>query len=221
MRSSPILPALVLLVVAAGLPVRAERDDAAPITRIESSSDLVEDLEARAGSDRIRVVVEIPAGTDAKWELTEDGDSLVWEREDGALRVVRYLPYPGSYGLVPRTRQATADGGDGDPLDVLILGPALARGAVVEARPIALLRLRDDGERDDKILAVLAGTPLGEVRDLPELDERFPGVSAIVETWFRHYKGPGRIEVEGLADAQAAWQAIEAASAAYERDEDD
>ncbi|MDX1650340.1 MAG: inorganic diphosphatase [Myxococcota bacterium] len=220
MRRARLAPILLALALAAG-PAHAERKGDDPVTRLDASHDLLEDFEAQPGEGRIHVVIEIPAGTDAKWELTEDGDGLAWEREDGRLRVVSYLPYPGSYGAVPRTRQSAQEGGDGDPLDALILGPALARGAVVEARPVAILRLRDDGARDDKILAVVEGTPLGAVRDLPDLEERFPGVVTIVETWFRNYKGPGRVEVEGLEDAAAAREAVARAAEAYERDEDD
>jgi inorganic pyrophosphatase len=219
-RTALLLPGLAVLLLV-GTPAGATRDETGPITRLEASDDLLEDETAFAGDDRIHVVVTIPAGTDAVWSLTEDGDALLWEHEDGTPRVVHYLPYPGSYGAVPRTRRASGDGGSAGPLEALVLGPALARGAVVEARPIALLRLARRGVRGDTVLAVLPGTPLGEVRDLPELEERFPGVASIVQTWFRHAAGPEGAQVEGLEDADAARRAVEAASQAYEAAEED
>ena len=164
----------------------------------------------------VNVVVEIPAGTDAKWEVGEDG-ALRWEFKDGAPRVVRYLPYPGNYGMVPRTLLSEEQGGDGDPLDVLVLGPARERGSVVRASLVGVLTLLDDGAQDDKLLAVEAGTSLGHVRDLDQLEREFPGVTRIVETWFANYKGAGEIEVTGLGDGGRARAILGAASEAWAR----
>jgi inorganic pyrophosphatase len=82
----------------------------------------------------VNVVGEIPSGTTAKWEVAKPSGELRWELEDGEPRVVGYLGYPGNYGMLPRTLQSKATGGDGDPLDVIVLGPAVARGTVVRAR---------------------------------------------------------------------------------------
>ncbi len=70
----------------------------------------------------INVVVEIPTGTTAKWEVTKPDGKLQWEFKRGKPRVVKYLGYPGNYGMLPRTLLAKEDGGDGDPLDVIVLG---------------------------------------------------------------------------------------------------
>lgn len=165
----------------------------------------------------VHVVVEIPAGTNAKWQVSASGDSIDWEHEEGEPRVIHYLPYPANYGMVPRTLLPRELGGDGDPLDVILLGPALERGAVVRARPIGLLRLLDDGERDDKLLAVQMSGPLSEVTDLRSLDQRHSGALAIIETWFTNYKGPGRLESRGIGGAEEAIAAIREAGQYFER----
>lgn len=167
---------------------------------------------------RIHVVVEIPAGTTSKWEVDERDGAIRWEMKSGAPRVVRYLGYPGNYGMVPRTLLPKEAGGDGDPLDVIVLGPALERGAVASARVIGVLKLLDGGEQDDKLIAVLDGTPLAEARDIAQLDARFPGVTTIVETWFVNYKGPGEIESQGYASVAEARAALETAISAYARE---
>jgi inorganic pyrophosphatase len=151
----------------------------------------------------VRAVVEIPAGTSEKWEVVEDGRALAIERQDGQRRRIDYLPYPSNYGFIPRTRLTTDEGGDGDPVDVVILGPATPCGAVVDARIVGALRLLDDGEQDDKVLAVRPEAPLGDVHDLDELRDRYPGVLDILETWFVHYKGPGN-RSRGFVGAAAA-----------------
>ncbi len=212
LRCVVLLPFALLT---AGGPARAE-GPAPPPERIAAERNYLTGWPARNPDGTINVVVEIPAGTNAKWEATPSGDALAWERQEGRLRVVRYLPYPGNYGMVPGTLQDTATGGDGDPLDVLVLGEAAGRGNVVAARPVGVLRLLDGGERDDKILAVAPDGPLGDVRDLAELTTRYPGVTLIVETWFLAYKGPGRMQSRGFADRAAAEAAVREAAAAFE-----
>ena len=44
----------------------------------------------------INVVVEIPTGTNAKWEVQDDG-RMVWEIRDGKPRFIQYLGYPGRF----------------------------------------------------------------------------------------------------------------------------
>ena len=111
----------------------------------------------------INVVVEIPAGTNGKWEVTKPDGRLKWEFKNGRPRFVKYLPYPGNYGMVPRTLLPKELGGDGDPLDVIALGPTRRRGSVVKAKLIGVLKLLDGGEQDDKLLAVLINSPFSTV----------------------------------------------------------
>lgn len=181
-----------------------------------SEASFVDGYPAFPGGDEssalFHFVVEIPAGTNDKWEVDKATGGLRWEDRGGRPRVVEYLAYPGNYGMIPSTILPREIGGDGDPLDVLLLGPALDRGSVVLARPIALLRLLDGGERDDKILAVPESGPLSEVRDLATLDSKYRGVRTIVETWFVNYKGPGRMTSRGFADADEALAVVREAS---------
>jgi inorganic pyrophosphatase len=120
--------------------------------------------EARNKDGSVNVVVEIPTGTTAKWEVQEDG-RMVWELRAGEPRVVKYLGYPGNYGMIPRTLA-----GDDDPLDVIVLGPAVRRGSVVRANLLGVMKFLDDGERDDKLLAVLEGDPLSTAQDIEDLE---------------------------------------------------
>ncbi len=188
-----------------------------PYTMV-GSKNLFTDFAPRNPDGTITAVVEIPAGTTDKWEVVVTDGTLHWELEKGEPRVVKYLGYPGNYGMLPRTVLCEAEGGDGDPLDVVVLGPALERGAVVRARVLGTLRMRDRGERDDKLLAVIEGTALAEAQDLAELDLMFPGATAIVETWFRNYKGPGAVETDGCGGLDEAERLLASAIAAFERE---
>ena len=166
-------------------------------------------------NDHIAAVVEIPAGTSAKWELNHSGDGIVWEFREGVPRVVDYLPYPANYGVVPSTVLPEELGGDGDPLDILILGEALPRGTVTRVRVIGVLRMLDEGERDDKLLAVEIGGPLDDIGSVEELDARWHGASAAIESWFVRYDGPGVVESLGYAGADEARALIDAGVGAY------
>ena len=60
------------------------------------------------------------------------------------------MRYPGNYGFVPHTLSA-----DGDPIDVLVANTRpIVPGAVINVRPVGVLKMEDDGGGDEKIIAV-------------------------------------------------------------------
>ena len=181
---------------------------------IQGERNFLAGWEPKTADGSVRAVVEIPAGRLDKWEVKEVG-LLHWDVEDGKPRVVRYLGYPVNYGMVPRTVLSEAHGGDGDPLDILVLGPAVPRGSVVETRVIGMLLLTDRGEVDDKMLAVAKGTAFEDVEDIQDLERKFPGVTQIIESWFVHYKGPGKMAARGFAGRDEALATLDQAIADY------
>jgi inorganic pyrophosphatase len=108
----------------------------------------------------INVVVEIPAGTLEKWEVDKTDGKMKWEFVDKKPRIINYLGYPGNYGMIPGTLLSKELGGDGDPLDVIVLGPPVERGSIVKCKLIGVLYLLDRGEKDDKLIAILADAPI-------------------------------------------------------------
>lgn len=165
----------------------------------------------------INVVVEIPTGTTAKWEVDKTTGYLIWEFKDEKPRVVSYLGYPGNYGMIPQTLLPKELGGDGDPLDVIVIGPALPRGSVVKARVIGVLKLLDGGEQDDKLVAVLPKSDLGKVSSIEELNKEFNGITNIVEIWFSNYKGPGEMQSLGFAGEPEAQKVLKASIEEYSK----
>lgn len=96
------------------------------------------------------MVIEIPRGSANKYE---NGPDL------GVIRLDRVLPtawfHPGRYGFIPSSL-----GGDGDPLDGVILSTyPLLPGVVVDVRIIAVVDTQDEKGRDAKILGVVAEDP--------------------------------------------------------------
>lgn len=178
-------------------------------------------LDAFNEDGTVRAIVEIPTGTSAKWEVSKDDPKAVyWEYKNGAPRVVDYLGYPGNYGSIPGTALPKGLGGDGDPLDVLVIGQAAPRGEIVDVRVIGVLKMLDDGEQDDKLIAVLAAaSPFAHIESMAQLDAEYAGASQIIELWFTNYKGPdGGMVSQGFAGAETAREVLEAAAANFAAD---
>lgn len=100
--------------------------------------------------DPIPAIIEIPTGSKVKYEL---------DKRSGLLKVDRVLfssvHYPANYGFVPRT---FCD--DGDPLDILVYcQEPIVPLAVMRARVIGVMKMRDDKGEDDKLIAVHVDDP--------------------------------------------------------------
>lgn len=164
----------------------------------------------------VNAVIEIPAGTTAKFEVDDADGWLHWQRDrdHGGRREVDYLPFPVNYGMVPRT---LAD--DGDGLDIFVLGRGFERGAVAKTRVIGVLEMGEDDDRDDKLVAVPLDDDLkngfSELYSLDELDVRYPAVRNVIETWFSYYWGAGATRVRGWGDASEARATLERAKRGY------
>jgi inorganic pyrophosphatase len=130
-----------------------------------------------AAAGMVNGIIEIPKGTRAKYEL---------DKESGLLRLDRVLYssvyYPANYGFIPQTY---CD--DKDPLDILILSQTkVVPLCIVQAKIIGVMRMLDNGEADDKIVAVSNGDPsMNHYNDISELPMHI--VSEIM-SFFEDYK---------------------------------
>ena len=171
---------------------------------VESRINYLHDFQARNADGTINAVIEIPAGTNEKWEVSKKTGRPAPEYKNGKPRIVKYLGYPGNYGMIPQTLLSEKFGGDGDPLDILVIGGPLKRNDVVPVKLIGVLKFLDDGEQDDKLIAVLPGTALDQADSLDDLLTRFPGALKIIRIWFENYKGPGKMVFQGTGSRQEA-----------------
>lgn len=186
----------------------------------DSKHNLVHNRLARNADGTINVVIEIPAGTSEKWSVSPDGKSLLRDFTGETPRVIDYLPYPGNYGMIPRTLLRKEDGGDGSALDVMLIGPAVPRGATVRARSIGVIRVIDRGEQDDKILAVMQGPTMKGVYDVESLRLRYPGAAEILGTWWTHAHGKrSKADILGTGSRGQASAIIDFAIESYKSDE--
>lgn len=169
--------------------------------------DLLRDVEPLDGERVLSVVIENPAGTREKWEVDLRG-RLEPERRGGQRVEIEFLPWPVNGAMIPRTLLSRELGGDGEPLDVLVLGEALPRGSRVRVRAIGLLRVVDRLERDDKIIAVPEGGPFAAVDDVEDLGRDHPGVLEMLTTWYRFSRPGGGLVVQGYGSRGAAYRLV-------------
>ena len=154
----------------------------------------------------VRMIVEIPKNSANKYEY--DGNLGVF-RLDRAL----YSPmhYPGDYGFIPGTLAS-----DGDPMDVLVMveEPSFP-GCLIEVRPVGILNMIDQQEKDQKILAVPNRNPRYD--EIHTIDQIFPHVRREIEHFFTIYKElEGRVtHTQGLDGPREARRAIVESRNAY------
>ena len=99
----------------------------------------------RVTPDDFIAVIEIAKGSKIKYELDKQTGLIIMDR---ILHTSTH--YPANYGLIPRTYSD-----DSDPLDVLVLcSETLAPLTLVRCYPIGVIRMLDNGHRDDKIIAI-------------------------------------------------------------------
>ena len=116
----------------------------------------------RISPEKFTCVIEIQKGFKNKYEL---------DKSTGMLRLDRVLytstHYPANYGFIPRTYAE-----DNDPLDVLVLCQAnIVPMTLVDCMPIGMLRMIDEDENDEKIIAVPLNDPAyscyNDISELP------------------------------------------------------
>jgi inorganic pyrophosphatase len=153
--------------------------------------------------DDVNVIVEVPIGGEPiKYEMDKAAGTLVVDRF-----LHTPMRYPGNYGFVPHTLSD-----DGDPIDVLVANTRpIVPGAVINVRPIGVLKMDDEAGGDEKIIAV----------PVPKLTRRYENVVNYTDMpeitlqqirhFFEHYKDlePGKwVKVVGWGDAQEAKKLI-------------
>lgn len=170
---------------------------------------LIHDVAYKNADGAYHAVIEIPAGTNDKWTTDWDSGEIYHEQKDGKPRVIQFLAYPFNYGFIPQTYLGKAEGGDGDPLDVVLIAPQCPRASVQAVRVLGALELEERGEKDTKLISVLSEGMFSEITDLAALKSRYPGMLEMIHLWFDSYKGPGTFQFNGELSRESSETLIE------------
>jgi len=161
--------------------------------------------------EELYIIVEIPKGSNIKYELDLD---------TGLLKVDRILytamAYPYNYGIIPHTLMP-----DGDELDaVLLIRQAIYPGSIIIGRPIGMLEMEDEKGIDHKLIAV----PIEKIDPSYKAIRTINDVSEFtlnqIRHFFMHYKDlePGKwSRVRKFLDYEDTLKLIEEAIIRYRR----
>lgn len=165
----------------------------------------------RITSSEFDAFIEIGKGNKAKYEL---------DKKTGLIKLDRVLyssmVYPANYGFIPKTL-----GGDGDPLDVLVLcSEPLISGCLVKARTIGVINMIDDGEMDEKIIAVASKDPF--YANVKSLDDISKHTLDEMTHFFKRYKELQNktTEITGIEGLESAKKVIEDSISNYRAEYD-
>lgn len=156
----------------------------------------------------VNAIIEIPKGSKSKYELDKKSGLILLDRI-----LFSSVHYPANYGFIPQTYCE-----DRDPLDILVLGQEAAVPlCIMRAKPIGVMKMVDQGEADDKIIAVHADDPgfnhYNSTKELP------PHLLREVRRFFEDYKTLENkiVKVEDFFDRQEALKVIESAVKFYKK----
>jgi inorganic pyrophosphatase len=154
----------------------------------------------------INGIIEIPKNSRAKYELDKDSGLLMLDRV-----LYSSVYYPANYGFIPQTY---CD--DKDPLDILVLSQIeVVPLCIVPAKVIGVMRMLDQGEADDKIIAVAQhDMSWNHYNDISELPDHFKNE---IQNFFEDYKKLEHktVVVHDFMDKKVAIEIVEKAIQDY------
>ncbi|PAF50263.1 inorganic pyrophosphatase [Helicobacter sp. 13S00401-1] len=129
--------------------------------------------------NHINAVIEIPYGSNIKYEIDKDSGAIVVDRV-----MFSAMFYPANYGFIPQT---LAD--DGDPLDILVLNEyPLQAGSVIACRVIGMLVMEDEKGMDEKLLALPVSKVDARYENIKSMDDLPKITLDRIKNFFETYK---------------------------------
>jgi inorganic pyrophosphatase len=162
--------------------------------------------------DEINVVIEIPKGSNIKYEIDDETGAVFVDR-----KLFTAMFYPCNYGFVPQTKEK-----DGDPVDVLVLGnDPFVPSSVIMANPVGVLITADEEGEDAKVVAVPVAKvdpSFSEVKDITSVPQY---IQDQIKHFFEHYKELEKgkyVKVNGWENKESAKKKIAEAMERYKKE---
>ncbi|MDB5021585.1 MAG: Inorganic diphosphatase [Pedobacter sp.] len=158
--------------------------------------------------ESVNAIIEIPKGSKAKYEIDKESNLIKLDRV-----LFSSVMYPANYGFIPQTY---CD--DNDPLDILVLCSVdVYPLSIVEAKVIGVMHMVDNGEQDDKIIAVALNDM--SVNYINDIDELPPHTMKEIVRFFQDYKAlEGKdVNIEQLLGREYAYKVIQESIELYDK----
>jgi inorganic pyrophosphatase len=157
--------------------------------------------------DNVKVFVEIPRDSQNKYEYDHESHQIILDRH-----LIVSMGYPAEYGFIPDTL-----GGDGDPLDALVLTkfPTFP-GCVIESKILGMCIMTDESGEDAKLITVPAYDP--EWKSAKDIDDVPKATLDRIAHFFTVYKDldEGKwVKVDQWVGRDAALKELDASIARY------
>jgi inorganic pyrophosphatase len=158
------------------------------------------------------VVIEIPKGSNIKYEIDEETGALFVDR-----KLFTAMFYPCNYGFVPQTKEK-----DGDPVDVLVLGnDAVMPMSVIRANPVGVLITADEEGEDAKVVAVPVAKVDPSFSDVKDIGSVPQHMQDQIKHFFEHYKELEKgkyVKVKSWENKESAKKKISEAMERYKKE---
>lgn len=151
----------------------------------------------------VNAFIEIPMGSHVKYEYSEDFKCIEVDRFS-----MTTMGYPCNYGSIHNTL-----GGDGDPLDVLVITRfPLVPNCIIKCRVIGVLLMTDESGQDEKIICLPTVKAdkfyekIHSYKDLPEIE------IDKIKHFFERYKDLDHgkwVKIDQWQDEKEAFKIIE------------
>lgn len=161
--------------------------------------------------DQCIVMVEIPKGSNIKYEYDTESGFIVVDR-----KLFTAMYYPCNYGFILNTLER-----DGDPIDVLVLGETpFAPLSLIKVIPIGVLQTEDEEGHDSKIVAIPTSkidpsfSAVSDIKDVPQ------HLKDQIKHFFEHYKELEKgkfVKILGWEGKQSAIKKISDAISSYKK----
>lgn len=162
----------------------------------------------RIKKDNFIACIEISKGSKKKYELDKETGMIILDR-------ILYTSthYPANYGFIPRTYSQ-----DNDPLDVLVLcNETFDPLVLVKCIPIGVVKMFDERESDEKIIAVCQTDPsMNGYKDISELPQHYFNEITHFFNVYKTLEGKETVVTEVLG-REVAEQIIQEAIDAYDK----
>ena len=159
--------------------------------------------------DKVKAIIEIPNGSNIKYEVEKESGALVLDR---VMHSAMY--YPANYGFVNKTLSQ-----DGDPADILVLTEyPMQPGCVLNCRLVGVLIMEDESGIDEKLLAVPTSKIDPTYNEIQDIDDLPKHTLDKIKNFFETYKmlEPGKwVKVKGYENKAAATKILQDAIENY------